>query len=94
MLGTSPNLLLFCRFDTTGTKLTFADQYIEITTSLPTNYIYGLGEHRDRLLHDVSKGFSMSTWARDQPPAGCVSIIITAALETYYLVVVLVSHCN
>ncbi|KAF6039150.1 GAA [Bugula neritina] len=60
-------------FDTTGTKLTFADQYIEITTNLPTNYIYGLGEHRDRLLHDVSKGFSMSTWARDQPPPGCVN---------------------
>ena len=67
---------LYFRFDTTGTKLTFADQFIEITTSLPTNYIYGLGEHRNRLLHDVTKGFTMSTWARDIPPAGCVSTSI------------------
>ena len=63
-----------CRFDTTGTKLTFADQYIEITTGLSTNYLYGLGERREKLLHDVSKGFSYSSWARDQPPPGCVSI--------------------
>ncbi|XP_067936400.1 lysosomal alpha-glucosidase-like [Watersipora subatra] len=59
-------------FDTTGTKLTFADQYIEITTGLSTNYLYGLGERREKLLHDVSKGFSYSSWARDQPPPGCV----------------------
>ena len=38
-------------FDTSAAAFHFYDQFIEITSYLPTNYIYGLGEHTDRLLH-------------------------------------------
>lgn len=64
--------VVYFRFDTTNYKLTFADQFLEITTVLHTNYIYGLGEHRDRFLHNVSEGFTVAMWARGVAPANCV----------------------
>ncbi|XP_021379413.1 lysosomal alpha-glucosidase-like [Mizuhopecten yessoensis] len=45
----------------------FSDQYIQLASFLPSNYIYGLGEHRGSLLHDVNwKQFTM--WNKDRPP--------------------------
>ncbi|ROT66397.1 Lysosomal alpha-glucosidase [Penaeus vannamei] len=41
-------------FDTRGAApLTFADQFIQLSSMLPSNYIYGLGEHLEGLLLDT-----------------------------------------
>ncbi|XP_041372826.1 lysosomal alpha-glucosidase-like [Gigantopelta aegis] len=55
-------------FDSTVTGLTFSDQYIQLTTSVPTSYIYGLGEYRDRFWLDPSKNIVRALWARDDAP--------------------------
>lgn len=54
--------------NTTGASpLTFCNQFIELSTFLPSNYIYGLGEHRGPLLHSMNwTRFTM--WNKDQPP--------------------------
>jgi len=70
--------LLFLSFDTTSVSgpLIFADQFIQISSATDTGLIYGLGEHRTRLLHDAS-----STWqqyvlfSRDQPPWVCTFVV-------------------
>ncbi len=36
---------LYCRFDTSIGPLFFSNQFLQITSSLPTDDIYGLGEH-------------------------------------------------
>jgi len=67
-------LLLFVfvfSFDTASVAgpLIFADQFIEISSRLDTGLIYGLGEHRTRLLHNASAMWQQYVmWARDQPP--------------------------
>lgn len=49
------------------TAFTFCNQFIELSSFLPSNYIYGLGEHRGPLLHSVNwTRFTM--WNKDQPP--------------------------
>ncbi|XP_071953702.1 lysosomal alpha-glucosidase-like isoform X1 [Antedon mediterranea] len=54
-------------FDTSLSPLIFADQFIQISSSLTSKNIYGLGEHQDKLAHDVTwKRFVF--WARDMPP--------------------------
>ena len=40
-------------FDTSAGGFSFYDQFIEISSFLPSNYIYGLGEHSDRLSHPL-----------------------------------------
>jgi len=58
-------------FDTTSVTgpLIFADQFIEISSRTDTGLIYGLGEHRARLLHNASAMWQQYVmWARDQPP--------------------------
>ncbi|XP_064651358.1 lysosomal alpha-glucosidase-like isoform X1 [Lineus longissimus] len=55
-------------FDTTKYQLTYADQFIEISSSLPTKYIYGLGEHRGQLWLDGTNTKKVTFWARDVPP--------------------------
>eukprot|EP00731_Ephydatia_muelleri_P031502 Em0023g9a len=53
-------------FSTAGTSLQFADQYLELSTTLPTNYnIYGLGEHVRPLR--ISPGSSLTLWNLDIP---------------------------
>ncbi|ESO87857.1 hypothetical protein LOTGIDRAFT_219759 [Lottia gigantea] len=55
-------------FDSTVSPMIYADQYIQITTSLPTTHIYGLGEHRGPILQDATSHIVKGFWARDQPP--------------------------
>ncbi|XP_077980261.1 lysosomal alpha-glucosidase-like [Glandiceps talaboti] len=45
----------------------FSDQFIQISTKLPSNYVYGLGEHRDSLLHNID-WTSFSFWTHGFPP--------------------------
>ncbi|XP_023930007.1 lysosomal alpha-glucosidase [Lingula anatina] len=61
-------------FDSSHGLLTFADQFLQISTSLPTQYIYGLGEHRDSLLHDATKPHTFGFYARDQPPSERINL--------------------
>ncbi|XP_074553137.1 lysosomal alpha-glucosidase [Halichoeres trimaculatus] len=53
--------------NTTVAPLFFADQFLQISTSLPSQFIYGLGEHRSTFLHDVHWN-TLTMWARDVPP--------------------------
>ncbi|KAM6939968.1 lysosomal alpha-glucosidase [Xenentodon cancila] len=53
--------------NTTVAPLFYADQFLQFSTSLPSRYIYGLGEHRSTFLHDVSWN-TLTMWARDVPP--------------------------
>uniref|UniRef100_A0A452QIN5 Sucrase-isomaltase n=1 Tax=Ursus americanus TaxID=9643 RepID=A0A452QIN5_URSAM len=55
-------------FDTSIGPLVYSDQYLQISTKLPSEYIYGIGEHiHKRFRHDLN----WKTWpifTRDQPP--------------------------
>lgn len=53
--------------NTTVAPLFYADQFLQFSTSLPTQFIYGLGEHRSTFLHDVHWN-TLTMWARDVPP--------------------------
>ncbi|XP_049723331.1 sucrase-isomaltase, intestinal [Elephas maximus indicus] len=56
-------------FDSSIGPLVYADQYLQISTRLPSEYIYGIGEHNHkRFRHDLY----WKTWpifTRDQTPA-------------------------
>ncbi|XP_064615639.1 lysosomal alpha-glucosidase-like [Liolophura sinensis] len=56
-------------FDSSSTPLIFADQLLQIGTSLPTDSIYGLGEHRQPFMINASQPSRLAFWSRDQPPA-------------------------
>lgn len=64
------------RFDTTGIRnLIFADQLLQISSRLPSKYIYGLGEHRANLMLDTNwQQFTM--FNRDGAPAENVNICV------------------
>ncbi|KAM9818290.1 lysosomal alpha-glucosidase [Syngnathus typhle] len=53
--------------NTTVAPLLYADQFLQFSTSLPSEHIYGLGEHRSSFLHDVQWN-TLTMWARDVPP--------------------------
>ncbi|OQV25082.1 Sucrase-isomaltase, intestinal [Hypsibius exemplaris] len=57
-------------FDSSGGTLVFANQFRELTTRVPSTFVYGLGEHsRNSFRHN----FNYKSWgmfARDQPPGG------------------------
>lgn len=58
-------------FDTSirQAPLIFSDQFIQISTRLPSGILYGLGEHEADFLKNASAGRKQfSFWARDQPP--------------------------
>lgn len=47
--------------------LIFADQFLQISTLLPSKFLYGLGEHRGPLLHSMDWS-TLTLWARDVSP--------------------------
>lgn len=64
-----PWLPALCRFDTNlaGSPLIYGDQFLQISTLLSSNQLYGFGEHQAAL--QKGGGWSRySFWARDQPP--------------------------
>uniref|UniRef100_A0A8C1RTQ0 Si:ch73-12o23.1 n=1 Tax=Cyprinus carpio TaxID=7962 RepID=A0A8C1RTQ0_CYPCA len=50
--------------NTSIAPLFYADQFLQMSTSLPSRFIYGLGEHRSNFLHDVQWN-TLTMWARD-----------------------------
>ncbi|XP_061778812.2 lysosomal alpha-glucosidase isoform X1 [Nerophis lumbriciformis] len=53
--------------NTTVAPLLYADQFLQFSTALPSNFIYGLGEHRSSFLHNLQWD-TLTMWARDVPP--------------------------
>uniref|UniRef100_A0A4W6G8C3 Alpha glucosidase 2 n=1 Tax=Lates calcarifer TaxID=8187 RepID=A0A4W6G8C3_LATCA len=58
---------LVSSLNSTVAPLFYADQFLQFSTSLPSQFIYGLGEHRSTFLHDVHWN-TLTMWARDVPP--------------------------
>jgi lysosomal alpha-glucosidase len=56
-------------FDTTVAPLIYADQFLQLSTALSSELLYGLGEHKNPLLYNTSFSWQRLTlWARDQSP--------------------------
>uniref|UniRef100_H3CS37 Alpha glucosidase 2 n=1 Tax=Tetraodon nigroviridis TaxID=99883 RepID=H3CS37_TETNG len=53
--------------NTTVAPLFYADQFLQMSTSLPSPFVYGLAEHRSSFLQEV-RWNTLSLWARDVPP--------------------------
>ncbi|XP_030207537.1 lysosomal alpha-glucosidase isoform X2 [Gadus morhua] len=53
--------------NTTVAPLFYADQFLQFSSSLPSRFIYGLGEHRSTFLHNI-QWTTLTMWARDVPP--------------------------
>ncbi|XP_070581151.1 lysosomal alpha-glucosidase-like [Ptychodera flava] len=51
----------------------FSDQFLQISTKLPSTFIYGLGEHRHSLLLDLN-WTSFTFWNHDMSPAPLVNL--------------------
>lgn len=56
-------------FDSSVSPLIFADQFIKFSTRLSSPLVYGLGEHRQGLLMNMTNSWKKLTfWSRDFPP--------------------------
>lgn len=55
------------RLNTTVAPLFFADQFLQISTSLPSRFISGLGEHLAPLILDTA-WTKVTLWNRDMAP--------------------------
>ncbi|XP_010901697.3 lysosomal alpha-glucosidase isoform X2 [Esox lucius] len=53
--------------NTTVAPLFFCDQFLQLSSSLSSQYVYGLGEHRSSFLHDIHWN-TLTMWARDAAP--------------------------
>jgi hypothetical protein len=63
------------RFNSTVSPLIFADQFIKMSTQLSSPYVYGLGEHRQALLINVTDSWQRFTfWAHDFPPIESINL--------------------
>lgn len=66
----------FFRFDTKDVGgFVFADQFLQLSTLLPTHYIYGLGERQDAFLRSTD-WTTTTMWNYDTPPGDKVRIIV------------------
>ncbi|KAL0592712.1 Sucrase-isomaltase, intestinal [Plecturocebus cupreus] len=75
-------------FDTSIGPLVYSDQYLQISTRLPSEYIYGIGEHiHKRFRHDLN----WKTWpifTRDQLPGDPTPILtyrVTGGILDFYI---------
>ena len=66
--GTPCNMSVSSSFDTSFGGFTYEDQFLQISTTLPTSYLYGFGEHNHR---QFQHNMNWKTWAmftRDVAP--------------------------
>jgi hypothetical protein len=62
-------MLYCCRFDSSVAPLIFADQFIRLSTRLPSPLLYGLGEHEHPFLYNLTTDWQKLTfWTRDVSP--------------------------
>lgn len=60
---------IFYSFDTSVGPLIFEDQFLQLSTKLPSSNIYGFGEHEhESFRHDLNWK-RWGSFARDQPPS-------------------------
>lgn len=63
---TVPVLFNSSRFDNSASPLIFADQFIKFSTRLASPLLYGLGDHEQPLLMNVTTDWKRLTfWTRD-----------------------------
>ena len=60
----------------------YSDQFIQITTDLASQYIYGIGEHVGNLSLDINWN-TISLFSRDQSPEVCCYIEIKVYAKPY-----------
>ncbi|KAF5888798.1 lysosomal alpha-glucosidase-like [Clarias magur] len=59
--------------NTSVAPLFYADQFLQMSTSLPSSFLYGLGEHRSSLMHDTQWS-TFTMWARDAAPEELINL--------------------
>ncbi|XP_053333226.1 lysosomal alpha-glucosidase [Clarias gariepinus] len=59
--------------NTTVAPLFYADQFLQMSTSLTSSFLYGLGEHRSSLMHDT-RWSTFTMWARDAAPEELINL--------------------
>jgi hypothetical protein len=63
------------RFDSTTSPLIYADQFIKFSSHLSSPFLYGLGEHRQPLLINITNEWRKLTfWTRDHYPVENVNL--------------------
>uniref|UniRef100_A0AC34FVT4 P-type domain-containing protein n=1 Tax=Panagrolaimus sp. ES5 TaxID=591445 RepID=A0AC34FVT4_9BILA len=71
-------------WDTSIGGLLFADQYIQISTAVPTDRVYGFGENiHPTLKHDFSQFRTYAMFARDQAPDSVNPLINNVGKNLY-----------
>ncbi|XP_077172990.1 lysosomal alpha-glucosidase-like [Paroedura picta] len=68
--------------NTTVAPLFFADQFLQVSTLLPSKFLYGLGEHQSSFLHSMEWN-TLTFWARDIPPTESCNLY---GVHPFYLV--------
>ncbi|XP_043945694.1 lysosomal alpha-glucosidase-like [Protopterus annectens] len=68
--------------NTAVAPLFFADQFLQISTTLPSQFVYGLGEHRAGFAHSLNWN-TLTFWARDVPPTESTNLY---GVHPFYLV--------
>ena len=71
----------------------FADQFIQISTLLDTGLFYGLGEHKDRILHNATDWHQMTFWAHDMGPTVCDLFICIFMFKLLLNLILLSYNC-
>jgi hypothetical protein len=57
-----------CSFDTTTPGFVFSDQYIQLTVALPSDNVYGFGEHNHRQFRHDMNWKKWAIFTRDVAP--------------------------
>lgn len=68
-------MIMIIRFNSNISPLIFADQFIKISTRLASPLLYGLGEHQQPLLINVTDSWQRLTfYSRDFPPVNNINL--------------------
>ncbi|RUS76948.1 hypothetical protein EGW08_015297, partial [Elysia chlorotica] len=66
----------------------YSDQFLQLSSVLPSGLLYGLGEHRQRLMVNTSEWTTLTMWNRDHPPEVSVHMLNICIYIYIYNVVV------
>ena len=77
------------RFDSSTSPLIYADQFIKFSSRLSSPFLYGLGEHRQPLLINVTNQWMKLTfWTRDHYPLEGVNLYGKYSFHDLYSIIV------